>query len=52
MILGKHQNLNQSCAYITVGTGIGVGLIIDGKCVHGMLHPEGGHIRVPKLKID
>ena len=30
--------------YITVGTGIGVGVIIDKKPYHGMLHPEGGHI--------
>ena len=30
--------------YITVGTGIGVGVIIDRKPYHGMLHPEGGHI--------
>ena len=32
---------------MTVGTGIGIGLIINGKCVHGMMHPEGGHVRVP-----
>ncbi len=31
-------------AYITVGTGIGGGLIIDGKSVHGVAHPEMGHI--------
>ena len=30
--------------YITVGTGIGVGVIIDKKPYHGMIHPEGGHI--------
>lgn len=33
-------------AYLTVGTGIGGGLIIDGRPVHGLLHPEMGHMRV------
>jgi len=32
--------------YITVGTGVGIGLIINGKPVHGMMHPEGGHVKV------
>lgn len=36
--------------YITVGTGIGIGLVINGKCVHGMMHPEGGHARVPLME--
>ena len=40
---GCTKELNHSI-YITVGTGIGVGVIIDGKPYHGMLHPEGGHI--------
>jgi fructokinase len=30
--------------YITVGTGIGIGITIDGRPLHGMMHPEGGHV--------
>ncbi len=33
--------------YLTIGTGIGGGVIIDGKPVHGLLHPEIGHMFIP-----
>lgn len=33
-----------SCVYYTIGTGIGVGVYTEGKLVHGLVHPEGGHI--------
>ncbi len=39
-------------AYITVGTGIGVGLFVNGQLVHGFLHPELGHIRVTRRADD
>lgn len=42
----------QSCIYITIGTGVGVGAIVDGRLVHGMMHPEGGHILLQKLPHD
>jgi len=33
--------------YVTIGTGIGGGFIIKGKPLHGLLHPEMGHMRIP-----
>lgn len=35
-----------SLVYLTVGTGIGGGAVLDGRPVHGLLHPEMGHVRV------
>ena len=34
--------------YLTVGTGIGGGAIVNGELVHGLLHPEMGHMHVPQ----
>jgi fructokinase len=39
-------------AYITVGTGIGVGSIVRGRSIFGMNHTELGHIRVARVKGD
>jgi fructokinase len=33
--------------YITVGTGIGGGALVNGSPLHGLMHPEMGHIRIP-----
>jgi fructokinase len=33
--------------YVTVGTGIGGGGMVNGRLMHGHTHPEMGHIRVP-----
>ena len=43
---GNHKEVSESICYITVGTGIGVGLVFHGKPVHGLVHGEGGHMRV------
>ncbi len=41
-----------SVIYITIGTGVGVGVCSGGKLVHGMLHPEGGHILLTRHPQD
>ena len=38
--------------YITIGTGIGGGIVIDGKPLHGAFHPEFGHVRVRRAPGD
>ena len=50
--LGEHrwgaaQGLD-TFIYLTVGTGIGGGGMVNGRLIHGLMHPEMGHIRIPR----
>ncbi len=49
--LGEHYWGNarelDTFIYLTVGTGIGGGGLVNGKLMHGLVHPEMGHIRIP-----
>jgi fructokinase len=40
-----------SVVYITVGTGIGGGAVVNGRAVHGLVHPEMGHVLIPHDRI-
>jgi fructokinase len=65
--IGLDTDVNSSClgeitfgtakgldcvVYITIGTGVGVGASINGQLLHGMLHPEAGHILLKKHSDD
>jgi fructokinase len=43
---GAARGLNDA-VYITIGTGIGGGALVGGRVVHGLVHPEMGHLRIP-----
>lgn len=43
---GAAQGLD-TFVYLTIGTGIGGGALVEGRLLHGLLHTELGHIRIP-----
>ncbi len=49
--LGEHRwgaaRGRSTFLYVTVGTGIGGGAMLEGRLHHGRVHPEMGHVRVP-----
>lgn len=47
------QAKGKSCViYLTIGTGVGGGIYIDGRLLHGMVHPEAGHVLIRKRSDD
>jgi len=48
---GAAQDVH-NLVYVTVGTGIGGGVLIDGKPIHGLMHPELGHLRPRRHPLD
>jgi fructokinase len=54
--LAEHRwGAAQGCSvavYVTIGTGLGGGIVIDGRAVHGNSHPEIGHFRLARHPDD
>jgi fructokinase len=48
---GAAQGLS-NFIYLTVGTGFGGGAMVNGRLLHGLIHPEMGHIRIPRHPDD
>ncbi|MFK7851960.1 MAG: ROK family protein [Akkermansiaceae bacterium] len=49
--IGAAESL-ENVVYITIGTGIGAGVLCDGRLLHGALHPEFGHVLLPRKNGD
>jgi fructokinase len=47
----ENRSLN-SLVYMTVGTGIGVGVIANKQPLHGLIHPEAGHLFIPHCNAE
>jgi fructokinase len=48
---GAAQGLD-TFIYLTIGTGLGGGGLVNGRLMHGLIHPEMGHVRLPRHPDD
>lgn len=48
---GAAQGLH-SAMYVTIGTGVGAGVMVDGRLLHGAMHPEAGHMLIARHPAD
>lgn len=47
------QAKDKNCVvYLTIGTGVGGGIYIEGRLLHGMVHPEAGHVLIRRRSDD
>ena len=51
VVYGAGRNLD-AVVYGTIGTGVGFGIFIEGKLLHGLMHPETGHMLINRHKDD
>lgn len=49
--LGAGRGLD-SLVYYTIGTGVGGGAVVEGRLLHGLVHPEMGHMLLRPCKDD
>ncbi|MDA3845920.1 MAG: ROK family protein [Vallitaleaceae bacterium] len=50
--MSGHGKGKRSVLYLTIGTGVGGGFVIDGQTLYGLTHPEMGHILIRPLEAD
>jgi len=48
---GASQGLSDH-TYVTIGTGVGFGIVVNHMAIHGGLHPEAGHMKINKRRDD